>query len=258
MTAAIDCVRRYLDEPERSELDAALLVAELIGHAVARDGVEVPLAALSWNLEPSVDALMVRLAAAGFAGATDYYAIDNSRIDRVLTTRLGIPITLAVVYIEVGRRVGLDVHGISFPGHFLVDVHGAIVDPFAHTHLDRAALERLAPARLHGVAVSQLLVRASPDAVALRMINNVKGIRLANAGAGAVPDVLDLVDAQLALGGDAAALHLERADLWARLRSADAVRAALEAARSASTDPAVVREIDRRLGALPSRGGTWH
>jgi regulator of sirC expression with transglutaminase-like and TPR domain len=48
----------------------------------------------------------------------------------VLDRRLGIPITLSVVYLEVGRRIGLSLHGVAFPGHFLVKCvvrDGAIV-----------------------------------------------------------------------------------------------------------------------------------
>ena len=57
----------------------------------------------------------------GFRGnATEYYDPRNSCLDQVLDRRLGIPITLSVVLLEVGWRVGLDVAGIGVPGHFLV------------------------------------------------------------------------------------------------------------------------------------------
>ena len=72
----------------------------------------------------------------GFSGNTaDYYDPRNSFLNDVIERRLGIPITLSVVYIEVGRRVGLPLHGVSFPAHFLVKCvvrEGAIVlDPYA-------------------------------------------------------------------------------------------------------------------------------
>jgi regulator of sirC expression with transglutaminase-like and TPR domain len=60
----------------------------------------------------------------------DYYAPDNSFLNRVLETRRGIPISLSILWIEVGRRAGIDVAGIGLPGHFVVSVAGQLVDPF--------------------------------------------------------------------------------------------------------------------------------
>lgn len=57
----------------------------------------------------------------GFRGNHDnYYDLANSFLDQVLERRLGIPITLSIIYIEVARRARLPVVGVSFPGHFLV------------------------------------------------------------------------------------------------------------------------------------------
>ncbi|MGH4007446.1 MAG: SirB1 family protein [Pseudonocardiaceae bacterium] len=70
------------------------------------------------SLETLIDRLFVE---EGFAGNTArYYDPRNSLLDRVLDRRLGIPITLSVVCIEVGRRAGLSLEGVSMPGHFLV------------------------------------------------------------------------------------------------------------------------------------------
>jgi len=69
----------------------------------------------------------------GFTGNTaDYYSPDNSFLNRVLATKTGIPITLSVLYLEVGRRVGLGCHGVGLPGHFVVslDQLGLYLDPF--------------------------------------------------------------------------------------------------------------------------------
>ena len=72
----------------------------------------------------------------GFSGNTaDYYDPRNSYLNEVLDRRLGIPITLSLLCIEVGRRIGLALHGVSFPGHFLVKCvvrDGVVViDPYA-------------------------------------------------------------------------------------------------------------------------------
>jgi regulator of sirC expression with transglutaminase-like and TPR domain len=67
----------------------------------------------------------------GFAGnAGDYYDPHNSCLNDVLDRRLGIPITLSVLAIEVGRRVGLRVDGVGLPGHFMAAADGVLFDPF--------------------------------------------------------------------------------------------------------------------------------
>lgn len=71
---------------------------------------------------------------AGFTGdTTDYADPENSYLDAVLERRLGLPITLTLVMIEVGRRAGVVVDGIGMPGHFLAgstDGSGRYCDPF--------------------------------------------------------------------------------------------------------------------------------
>lgn len=60
----------------------------------------------------------------------DYYHPDNSFLDRVLDTRRGNPITLSLLWIEVGRRAGMEMQGVGLPGHFIVFAAGQLVDPF--------------------------------------------------------------------------------------------------------------------------------
>jgi regulator of sirC expression with transglutaminase-like and TPR domain len=70
----------------------------------------------------------------GFAGnVEDYSDPRNSMLDDVIDRRLGIPITLSILMIEIGRRIGLGLHGVGMPGHFLVGVDDepdSFVDPF--------------------------------------------------------------------------------------------------------------------------------
>lgn len=71
----------------------------------------------------------------GFTGNTDnYYALGNNFLNFVIDKKTGIPITLAVVYIEIGRRAGLPLVGVNFPGHFLVKYQsehlGILLDVF--------------------------------------------------------------------------------------------------------------------------------
>lgn len=103
--------------------EAALLIA-----AHARPGLDITagLAALdaiaARVTSPDLAALCHELfSVEGFGGnRADYYDPENSYLDRVLERRVGIPITLSVVVLEVGRRVGVGLCGIGMPGHFLV------------------------------------------------------------------------------------------------------------------------------------------
>ncbi len=84
--------------------------------------------------------------------ANDYYSPDNSYLQEVLRTRRGLPISLAVLWLELAQGLGLNAHGISFPGHFLVKValEGGLVvlDPLTGESLGVDNLsERLGPYR---------------------------------------------------------------------------------------------------------------
>ena len=86
------------------------------------------------------------------ANANDYYAPENSYLNEVLRTRRGIPISLAVLWLELAQSLGLQAQGISFPGHFLVKVtlkDGLVVlDPLTGESLGLDNLsERLSPFR---------------------------------------------------------------------------------------------------------------
>jgi regulator of sirC expression with transglutaminase-like and TPR domain len=86
------------------------------------------------------------------ANANDYYAPENSYLNEVLRTRRGIPISLAVLWLELAQAMGLHAQGISFPGHFLVKVtlrDGLVVlDPLTGESLGLDNLsERLSPFR---------------------------------------------------------------------------------------------------------------
>lgn len=152
-----DLTARFVELVQRSDddvpLDEAALLIAAHDHAV---DVEAGLAAL--------DALALEVAATdaaglarglfvdlGFAGdVVEYNDPRNSFLDEVLARRLGMPITLAVVMIEVGRRCGVSCVGIGMPGHFLVGTDDGYVDAFAAgTFLDaagaRARFERAQP-----------------------------------------------------------------------------------------------------------------
>jgi regulator of sirC expression with transglutaminase-like and TPR domain len=115
----------------------------------------------------------------GFAGNTNnYYDPDNSFIHKVLETRRGIPISLALLYCELARSVGLDADGVAFPGHFLIKVklHDGVVilDPFTGQSLSRDNLqERAGP---YAAKLDGLLQAASSIQILIRMLNNLRTI----------------------------------------------------------------------------------
>jgi len=129
----------------------------------------------------------------GFAGnVNDYYDPHNSYLHRVLSTRRGIPITLAVLYIELATQIGLTARGVSFPGHFLVKLRmhtgsqqgEVVIDPFTGHSLSRDELdELLAPYKrnrgLHGefdMPLGLFLQAATSREIVARMLRNLKEI----------------------------------------------------------------------------------
>jgi len=125
----------------------------------------------------------------GFTGnAADYYDPRNSYLNEVMERRLGIPITLSLLTIEVGRRVGLALHGVSFPGHFLVKCSvrdGVVVlDPYARgTSLSLEDLRDRLKAMRGGMEpaeerVQHLLAAAGKKEILSRLLRNLKAIYL--------------------------------------------------------------------------------
>ncbi|MES2564843.1 MAG: tetratricopeptide repeat protein, partial [Pseudomonadota bacterium] len=125
----------------------------------------------------------------GFSpNAADFYDPRNSYLNDVLERRLGIPITLAVLYIEIGRRIGLPLHGVPFPSHFLVKCtlrDGAIIlDPYARgASLGMDELKRRLQAISKDVqfderALKALLAAATPNDIFARMLRNLRAIHL--------------------------------------------------------------------------------
>lgn len=109
------------------DLDPAAPLAEL-------DALAARVDAAAAADEPAALAALHRVLyeEAGFSGARlDYYDPRNALLDDVIARRVGIPITLAIVEMEVARRAGIGLHGIGFPGHFLVGTPGGrLIDPF--------------------------------------------------------------------------------------------------------------------------------
>ncbi|AUX48065.1 hypothetical protein SOCE26_095920 [Sorangium cellulosum] len=134
----------------------------------------------------------------GFHGnASDYYDPKNSYLHEVLDRRTGIPITLAVVLLEVCWRIGVEAQGVSFPGHFLVrtPVRGGVmlIDPFEGRLLGREDLRAL-HARATGTPRDpdpRLLVPAQKRQILVRMLNNLRSIYSSRSDAPRLRSVLE-------------------------------------------------------------------
>ena len=125
----------------------------------------------------------------GFGGnVNDFYDPDNSYLQAVLRTRRGIPISLAVLWIELAQGLKLNARGVGFPGHFMVKVQlpkgQVVIDPFTGHSLSREELsERLEPFQQRGgladdfdVPLGLYLQTAAPRDIVARMLRNLKEI----------------------------------------------------------------------------------
>jgi regulator of sirC expression with transglutaminase-like and TPR domain len=220
--------------------EAALLIA-----AHARPGLDV--AAERSHLDdlaagvvaPTLDALRTHLfSELGYTGnQADYYDPRNSYLDQVIERRVGIPVTLSVLMLEVGRRIGVPLSGVSLPGHFLVRDRvdpEVFVDPFARgAVLDRRATEaRFRVGQHPDAAFNPAFLDPVPAAAVIaRMLANLDVIATARSDRAMLEWVVRL---RVAMPGAPASLHRRFSSVLA--------------ARGRFLDAAVVLE---QLGASP-------
>jgi len=122
----------------------------------------------------------------GFTGnATDYYDARNSYFNDVLDRRLGIPLTLSLVAMAVGRRCGLTIEGVGLPGHFIARAVGSaddiLFDPYhGGQFLDRDACSMLVTTVTGQpyTVTDESLEPTPPGCFAMRMLTNLKGTYL--------------------------------------------------------------------------------
>jgi regulator of sirC expression with transglutaminase-like and TPR domain len=205
----------------------------------------------------------------GFSGnVNDYYDPRNSYLPEVLRTRRGIPITLALLYVEVATQIGLGASGVSFPGHFLVKLRmprgEVVIDPFSGQSLSREELdERLMPYRRQRGLVGDFeaplglfLQAAPPRDVIARLLRNLKEIHHAASDWTRLVAVLDRLVVLLPHAWeerrDRALAHaaVGRSDL-----AADDLTRYLQQRPEADDAPALrLRLAEWRAGGLPR----WH
>lgn len=156
------------------------------------------------------------------ANANDQRDPGNSHLHTVLQRRRGLPIALAVLYLELAGQIGLQADGISFPGHFLVKLHlplgEAVIDPVDGRSLTRTELEerlepyldpvaRRDPARGLGAGalLSEYLQPASPREILSRMLRNLARLHSEHRD---LPRLLQIQQRQVVLEPDDAVLVL--------------------------------------------------
>jgi regulator of sirC expression with transglutaminase-like and TPR domain len=174
----------------------------------------------------------------GFWGNTeDYYDPRNSYLNEVIERKTGIPITMSILYMELGRRIGLPLEGVSFPGHFLVRLalRGGmlVLDPFAGGAPQsedelRSRVKRVIP---DGVAddlpaselpLDQFLEPATNRQILTRVLRNLKAIYRETDK----PErMLDVLNRMLLVTPDASAELRDRGFVYQRL---ECYRAALK------------------------------
>lgn len=132
--------------------------------------------------EPSVETLLATLfGAAGFTGDQQtYYDPRNSYLHEVLDRRCGIPITLSVLTMEVGRRVGVGLDGVGTPAHFMIRSREAVtrfIDPFGGGRiLDRTQLDSLFAELAPGIDIGPFLDPLDPLDIIRRILANLTAI----------------------------------------------------------------------------------
>ena len=161
----------------------------------------------------------------GFGGnVNNYYDPDNSYINVMLKTRRGIPISLAVLWLELANGLGLNARGVAFPGHFMVKVNlpkgQVVIDPFSGQSLSREELsERLEPVRQrnplddsHDTPIGLYLQSAPPRDIISRMLRNLKEIHKTQED---WPRMVAVVDRLIVLHPDAWPEYRDRGLAWA-------------------------------------------
>jgi regulator of sirC expression with transglutaminase-like and TPR domain len=157
----------------------------------------------------------------------DYYDPRNSFLNDVIDRRVGIPISLSILYLEVARRIDLPLVGLNFPGHFLVRYPGPeppavldvfagareIPDPVLQDRIRAASPSPLSPAQASGV-LERLFAGAPKKEILARMLTNLKMIFLQTED---LPQALAAVERILLLRPNAATEIRDRAVIYHRL-----------------------------------------
>lgn len=210
----------------------------------------------------------------GFGGnVNDLRDADNSHLHAVLQRRRGLPIALAVLYLELAGQLGLQADGVSFPGHFLIKLHlplgEAVIDPVDGRSLTRAELEeRLEPYLRHdlrlgletGMGLSELLADylqpASGREILARMLRNLARLHRED---GDLLRLLQIQQRQVVLEPEDWSLRRDRGRTLAALGQTEAAIADLTLYLQHADGPVDGARVAAQLAALREAGPPrWH
>jgi regulator of sirC expression with transglutaminase-like and TPR domain len=242
------------DTYDHVDVDALLDDLEGLGASLAEDSSPRP-------LRERVVAVSARFTSLGFRGNTeDYYDPRNSLLNDVLSRKLGIPITLSIVWCAIAKRASLHARGIAFPGHFLVRVDNTasidetstpiVVDPFQEGRIldDTMATALLRRALGEGAELHpSLFTPASGRATLVRLLTNLEstwGKRGEHARA------FIAVDRIVALVPDSGRMLRERAAIALRIGAIEVARADLARVLVLEPQAPDVPHIEARLAKL--------
>jgi len=182
----MDPVARFAEIVNGASADRHLdllcaLAAATVDHTAEVGGIIVGLDRVAATCPASFDGIVDNLFASGmFAGdADDYHDPRNSLLHEVLARRTGMPITLSVVAIEVGKRLGVPIRGVGLPGHFVIrdKESGMFADPFGHgLRYDEAGMIASWQSRMGSEATFRpaMLTPTGAHEIVLRILNNLK------------------------------------------------------------------------------------
>jgi regulator of sirC expression with transglutaminase-like and TPR domain len=198
----------------------------------------------------------------GFRGnEQDYYDPRNSFLNDVIERKLGIPITLSLVYLAVAERVGLPLRGVGMPAHFIVKFAGPareiFIDPFhGGAILTRESCERRV-SQVLGLPVSldpEQLDPSPPDQVVLRLLANLKGIYVNQSDAARALRVQERIfalnESDAAERRDLGALYLRNDRPAAAIEHLEAYRRARPDADDSETVHSLLKAAARMLAAM--------
>lgn len=246
-------------QQEHDEFAMALLVSEVIdpqieGERLRQSFIDL-LAPIDQQESVDLRQLLAFFRQSGFASRRAEAAdLSHSNLQWVIAQRQGLPIAVASLLIEAGRRYGLAAYGINFPGHFLVSLEQQVVDPMS--------LRTLTLQQLGGKLTAQqqeIMQPTETGVFGLRMLNNVK---IQYAQAQNWFEVLDILECQLVVEtvdqSARAALQFERGECLLQMEQQPRAQQAFMTCLEMSPPPALAQQAEQRLQQLQQQQKILH
>ncbi|MCX2890706.1 MULTISPECIES: tetratricopeptide repeat protein [Pseudomonas] len=204
--------------------------------------------------------LLRQLNALGFQ-QDEYHPLrpHAAMMDKVLQRRRGQPLTLAILALELARRLSIPLEGVGFPGHFLLRVPGAdhLLDPCGGRRLYPSDCRELLARQFgpHVALTAEHMRGASPLQMLQRLSRNLRQLHISNDN-----HLAALIDAErvMQLGPVQVSDYMTRASLYQHLDCPQAERFDLEHALLLTEDPVQRLKLSERIGKLPVANRSLH